>query len=76
VEVESLGVLAQRKGASAVIASLWEVADLSTSKLMQNFYQCFNACKRLIQDNRPGFMVVGIFWVKVVWKEPELEIDL
>jgi CHAT domain-containing protein len=40
IEVESLGVLAQRKGASAVIASLWEVADVSTSKLMQNFYQC------------------------------------
>jgi len=39
VEVESLGVLAQRKGASAVIASLWEVADDSTSKLMQNFYR-------------------------------------
>ena len=40
VEVESLGVVAQRKGASAVIASLWEVADLSTSKLMQDFYRC------------------------------------
>jgi CHAT domain-containing protein len=40
VEVESLAVVAQRKGASAVIASLWEVADVSTSKLMQNFYQC------------------------------------
>ena len=39
VEVEGLGVLAQRKGAAAVIASLWEVADVSTSKLMQNFYQ-------------------------------------
>jgi CHAT domain-containing protein len=43
VEVESLGVLAQRKGASAVIASLWEVADVSTSKLMQNFYRCHAA---------------------------------
>jgi CHAT domain-containing protein len=43
VEVESLGVLAQRKGASSVIASLWEVDDVSTSKLMQNFYQCHTA---------------------------------
>lgn len=43
VEVESLGVLAQRKGASAVIASLWEVADFSTSKLMEKFYQCHAA---------------------------------
>ena len=43
VEVESLGVLAQRKGASAVIASLWEVVDVSTSKLMEKFYQCHAA---------------------------------
>ena len=43
VEVESLGVLAQRKGASAVIASLWEVADFSTSKLMVEFYKCHAA---------------------------------
>ena len=43
VEVESLGVVAQRKGAAAVIASLWEVADVSTSKLMQSFYQCHAA---------------------------------
>ena len=40
IEVESLGVLAQRKGASAVIASLWQVVDASTSQLMEKFYQC------------------------------------
>ncbi|MBV8099252.1 MAG: CHAT domain-containing protein [Verrucomicrobia bacterium] len=40
IEVESLGVLAQRKGASAVVASLWQVADASTSQLMEKFYQC------------------------------------
>jgi CHAT domain-containing protein len=39
IEVESLGVLAQRRGAAAVIASLWEVADISTSRLMERFYQ-------------------------------------
>ena len=38
-EVEGLGVLAQRKGAKAVIASLWPVADASTSLLMQDFYR-------------------------------------
>jgi CHAT domain-containing protein/predicted negative regulator of RcsB-dependent stress response len=38
-EVESLGVLAQRQGARAVIASLWAVADQSTSVLMQEFYR-------------------------------------
>jgi CHAT domain-containing protein len=43
IEVESLGVLAQRKGAQSVIASLWQVADVSTSKLMAKFYQCHAA---------------------------------
>jgi CHAT domain-containing protein len=38
-EVESLGVLAQRKGAKAVVATLWPVADVSTSILMQEFYR-------------------------------------
>src|SRR5579884_1398544 len=38
-EVEGFGVLAQRKGADAVIASLWPVADKSTELLMRAFYQ-------------------------------------
>ena len=38
-EVEGLGVLSQRKGAKAVIASLWSVSDASTSLLMQDFYR-------------------------------------
>jgi CHAT domain-containing protein/uncharacterized protein HemY len=38
-EVEGLGVLAQRKGAKAVVASLWSVADESTSLLMQELYR-------------------------------------
>ena len=38
-EVEGFGVLAQRQGAKAVIASLWSVADASTSGLMQEFYR-------------------------------------
>ena len=32
-------MLAQRQGAKAVIASLWPVADASTSGLMQEFYR-------------------------------------
>jgi TonB family protein len=38
-EVEGFGVLAQRKGAKAVVASLWPVVDVSTSALMQEFYR-------------------------------------
>lgn len=38
-EVEGFGVLAQRLGAKAVIASLWNVADESTSRLMREFYR-------------------------------------
>jgi CHAT domain-containing protein/predicted negative regulator of RcsB-dependent stress response len=39
VEVESFGVLAQRQGAGAVLATLWPVADASTPLLMKEFYQ-------------------------------------
>jgi CHAT domain-containing protein/Tfp pilus assembly protein PilF len=38
-EIEGFGVVAQRKGAKAVIATLWPVADESTSLLMQEFYR-------------------------------------
>jgi CHAT domain-containing protein/Flp pilus assembly protein TadD len=38
VEVESFGVLAQRQGAEAVMATLWPVADVSTPLLMREFY--------------------------------------
>jgi CHAT domain-containing protein len=39
VEVEGFGVLAQRKGAAAVMATLWPVADASTSLFMREFYR-------------------------------------
>ena len=38
-EVEGFGVLAQRKGAKSVIASLWPVADQSTGLLMRELYR-------------------------------------
>jgi CHAT domain-containing protein/Tfp pilus assembly protein PilF len=38
-EWESLGMIAQRKGAKAIIATLWPVADESTKLLMQQFYR-------------------------------------
>jgi CHAT domain-containing protein len=45
-EVEGFGTLAQRQGAKAVIASLWPVADVSTSVLMREFYR--------IRESSPG----------------------
>lgn len=38
-EVESLGMLAQKKGAKAVLATLWKVADESTALFMAEFYK-------------------------------------
>jgi CHAT domain-containing protein/tetratricopeptide (TPR) repeat protein len=45
-EVEGFGMLAQQKGAKAVVASLWSVADSSTSVLMTEFYR--------IRETSPG----------------------
>ena len=39
VEIASLAYSFMNKGAKSVIASLWLVADNSTSDLMQNFYK-------------------------------------
>jgi CHAT domain-containing protein/tetratricopeptide (TPR) repeat protein len=47
-EVEGFGVIAQRKGAGAVIAALWPVADESTSLLMREFYR--------ILETTPGML--------------------
>ena len=49
-EVEAFGALAQKKGAKAVIASLWPVADESTSLLMREFYR--------IRETNPGMTKV------------------
>jgi len=38
-EVEGFGVLAQRQGAKAVLATLWPVEDRSTQEVMQTFYR-------------------------------------
>ena len=37
-EVESFAVLAQTKGAEAVLATLWKVEATSTARLMELFY--------------------------------------
>lgn len=43
-EEECFAVLAQNQGAKAIVATLWPVADISTSLLMKEFYkQCANS---------------------------------
>ena len=38
LEMDSLGMIAQQKDAEAVLATLWDVNDQSTSRLMSDFY--------------------------------------
>jgi CHAT domain-containing protein len=38
LEMDSLGMIAQQKDAEAVLATLWDVNDASTSQLMSDFY--------------------------------------
>jgi len=38
-EVEGFGVLAQKRGAGGVLATLWSVADQSTGRFMQHLYR-------------------------------------
>lgn len=38
LEMDSLGMIAQQKDAEAVLATLWDVNDSSTSRLMSDFY--------------------------------------
>jgi CHAT domain-containing protein len=38
-EIDGLGMTAQKKGAKAVISTLWDVADDSTGELMADFYR-------------------------------------
>lgn len=42
-EMDSLGMVAQQKDAEAVLATLWDVNDASTSRLMSDFYARWNA---------------------------------
>ena len=37
-EMDSLGMIAQQKDAEAVLATLWDVNDASTSRIMSDFY--------------------------------------
>jgi CHAT domain-containing protein len=38
LEMDSLGMIAQQKDAEAVLATLWDVNDASTSRVMSDFY--------------------------------------
>jgi CHAT domain-containing protein len=43
IDIESLAMIAQRKDAEAVLATLWGVNDASTSQLMKGFYARWSA---------------------------------
>ncbi len=45
-EIEGFGVLAQNQGAKSVLATLWQINDLSTGQFMQMFYH--------IRQSNPG----------------------
>jgi CHAT domain-containing protein/uncharacterized protein HemY len=45
VEIESFGVIAQKRGAKTVIASLWTIFDKSTPQLMGEFYRRYQTGK-------------------------------
>lgn len=47
-EIESFGVIAQRRGAKTVLASLWSIADSSTAQLMTEFYRQYQKGKETI----------------------------
>ncbi|ETR65537.1 MAG: hypothetical protein OMM_14096 [Candidatus Magnetoglobus multicellularis str. Araruama] len=47
-ELESFGVMAQKKwAAKSVISTLWKVADVSTGLFMEQFYQVLQSNKHL-----------------------------
>ncbi len=48
VEIESFGIIARRRGAKTVLASLWSIADNSTPQLMTEFYGQYQNGKGLI----------------------------
>lgn len=49
-EVDGFGVVAQREGAKAVVATLWLVADESTSLLMQQFYRGMESASGMLKS--------------------------
>ena len=77
-EVEGFGVLAQRKGAKGVIATLWPVADESTGLLMQKMYEAHEksgATKAsalrtaqlwLMKDAKDGYYSHPFFWAPFI----------
>jgi len=45
-EFESFGMLAEKNGAKAVLATLWQVADCSTGEFMRKFYRVYREAQQ------------------------------
>ena len=50
-ELENFAVLAQNKGAKAVIATLWQVVDVGTHQFMREFYQARSAASNVTKSD-------------------------
>jgi len=58
-EFESFGVLAQRQGARAVLATLWPVSDLSTASFMARLYREHGRDTAAALRHAPGALHAG-----------------
>lgn len=47
LEIDAVGTVARQRGADAVLASLWNVNDASTAKLMIDFYRAWTTSPRI-----------------------------
>ncbi len=69
-EVESFGALAQKNGASAVMATLWPIADEASGRLMAGFY------KGLVEDGLDKADALRRAQIAMLRDEPVETVDL
>jgi CHAT domain-containing protein len=77
-EFESFGVLAQRQGARAVLATLWPVSDLSTAAFMARLYREHQQADRGQRDTAAALRHAQLSFVREkgtgvaagIWRHP------
>ena len=68
--MESFGALAQKNGASAVMATLWPIADEASGRLMAGFY------KGLVEDGLDKADALRRAQIAMLHDEPVETVDL